>query len=212
MRTRDRRIQCRADRRVRRARLRRCRRYRTQNRKTAGYRADLAGHQLLSEDDDGRECRGQDQTDQERQNAYPLQIDVGQKHREWRNPQDGTPDDAFAADTIADRPPQKRTQSHRQEKHEQMNLRRTHAHVELLDEVEAVEARDARDVEVLRENEKHQDADRPCDAARRHGTWNRRPRLRGMRRSKCWRLYHPPTLANTAMASMAASVNQIRLV
>src|SRR5450432_78020 len=30
-------------------------------------------------------------------------------------------------------------------------------------------------------------------------------------RSRCWRLYQPPTFANTAMASRAASVNQARL-
>src|SRR5277367_7124091 len=30
-------------------------------------------------------------------------------------------------------------------------------------------------------------------------------------RSRCWRLYHAPTFASTAMASRAASVNQARL-
>src|SRR6266404_7175698 len=86
--------------------------------KQAGYGTHLAGHQFLREYHDGRERRGQHESDDETQGAGPRQADEWQKHREGRDAQDGCPNDALAADTVADRSAEEGAERHREQKYE----------------------------------------------------------------------------------------------
>ena len=109
--------------------------------------------------------------------AGPQQIDIRQQHREGGDAQDGCPDDALAADAVADGTAEEGAERHREQEHEQVDLRRAHRYVKFLDQIEAVVARDAGDIEIFREDQHHQDADRPRDPARRHRARHGRPAL-----------------------------------
>ncbi len=85
-----------------------------------GHRADLPRHQLLCEDDDGRERGGQYQADDEGQYPGPHQIDVGQDHGEGGHSQNGRPNDALASDAVADVSAEQGAERHGEQKHEQM--------------------------------------------------------------------------------------------
>ncbi len=130
------------------------------------HRAHLPRHQFLCEHDDGGECGGQYQADDEAQDPRPHQVDVGQDHGEGRHAQDGHPDDALAPDAVADVSAEQGAERHREQKYEQIDLRRAHRQMKFLDEVETVIAGDAGCVKVFRENQQHEDADGPCDGAR----------------------------------------------
>ena len=67
---------------------------------------------------------------------------------------------------VADRAADQAADRDGEQEYEQIHLRRLHRQMEFLDEVEAVVARDAREVEILRENQHQQDDHRPGDAAR----------------------------------------------
>src|SRR5258708_2574345 len=86
--------------------------------KQTGYGAHLAGHEFLREYDDGRERRGQHESDDETQGTGPRQADERQKYRERRNAQDGCPNDALAADAVADGTAEERAERHREQKYE----------------------------------------------------------------------------------------------
>ena len=70
--------------------------------KHAGDQADAAGKQLLRVDDDGRERRGEDQADRDRQHGRPEQVHVRQNERERKHAQDRDPDHRLEAEPIAD--------------------------------------------------------------------------------------------------------------
>ena len=109
------------------------------------------------------------------QDAAPEEIRVRQDERERRHPEDRCPDDSLAADAIADRSAEERSRRNRGEEEKQMQLRAFDRHAELLDEEERVVAADAREVEILREDERDQHRERE----RRRGVaalnWRPRP-------------------------------------
>ncbi|CAM2158991.1 hypothetical protein PT2222_50047 [Paraburkholderia tropica] len=121
--------------------------------------AHLARNQFLRVDEDRRERRGQHDADDHREHAGPEQVRVGQQQRERRDAQDRTPDHVLAADAVADRAADDRARGHGGEEHEQVHLRGLHGQMEAVDQIEREVAVDAREVEVLREHQQHEDAD-----------------------------------------------------
>src|SRR5699024_8287181 len=65
-----------------------------------GDHADARRYQFLSVNDNGRESGGDHAADDHAEYAGPEQIDMGHGQRERCDPQNGYPDDPFAADTI----------------------------------------------------------------------------------------------------------------
>ena len=128
-------------------------------------RAHAARHQLLREHEDGRERRGEDQSDEHAQDARSRQTDIRQSNVKGATPEDRKPNDTLAPDAVADGSAEESAERDRQQEQEQMNLRRLNRQVKFLDEIEAVIARDAREVEILGEQQHQQDGDRPGDAA-----------------------------------------------
>jgi len=79
---------------------------------------------------------------------------VRQQQREGQHSQDRAPDDGLPAEAIAQRPAQDRASGDRAEKHEEVDLRRANRDVKLADEIERVIAVQARQVEVLRKDQR----------------------------------------------------------
>ena len=146
---------------------RRCRPCRTPARRTAPTPCRCAGHQLLRVHHDGREGRGQDQADRHGEHAGPEQVRVRQQQREGQHAEDRNPDHVLAAQPVAERAAEDAAGRHRGQEHEQVQLGGAHRQVELVDQVEGVVAGDARQVEVLGEDQRQQHARSPAPRAAR---------------------------------------------
>src|SRR5690606_36833370 len=59
-------------------------------------------HEFHGVDEDGGKGAGHDQIDGDRQHARPEEIRIGQQKREGEGPENRNPDDAIAADPVAD--------------------------------------------------------------------------------------------------------------
>ena len=99
--------------------------------------------------------------------ARPEQVRVGQQHRERKYAQDRHPDHELPAEAVADGPAQDGACGHRAEEDEQVELRRAHRHAELADQIKRVVAAEARQVEILGEDQGDEHADRHEDATPR---------------------------------------------
>jgi hypothetical protein len=105
------------------------------------------------------------------QHAGPEQADVGQRQRERQHAQDRSPDHVLSAESIANRTTDERAGADRSKEREQMQLRAADGNVEPVDQKEHEVARQARQVDVLREHQCQQ-----------HGQRLARPRVDGLRR------------------------------
>ena len=158
--------------------------------KRPGDGADVAGHELLRVDDDRREGRREDQPDDRAQHAVHGQVRVGQREGERQHAENRSPDHVLAPDTVTDRAAEHRAGRHRAEKHEQVQLRAAHRHVERLDQIEGVVGAEARQVDVLREDEHQQQRQRAGHLRRASARGaarapRRAPRRRRRRPSRC---------------------------
>ena len=99
------------------------------------------------------------QADDRGKHAAPKQIGVRQGERERRHAQDRSPDDGLAAHAIANRSAEKSPGRDGEEKDEEMELRALDREAEFFDQEKSVIARDAGEIEILRENERDQDAE-----------------------------------------------------
>ena len=91
----------------------------------------------------------------------------GSSDRERKHAEDRHPDDELAAEAIADGAAEDRAGGDRSEEDEQIDLRVAHRHAELADQIKRVVAAQARQVEVLGEDQGDEHADRHEDAAPR---------------------------------------------
>jgi hypothetical protein len=132
--------------------------------------ARLARDQLLGEHDDGRERRRQDKADHDRQGRRPEQVHVRQQERERSDAEDRKPDHRLAADAVPERSAHERAERGSEQENEEVQLRALHREAELLDQVEGVEAAEARHIEVLGEDQHEQHGDGQRHAvSRKHG-------------------------------------------
>ena len=74
-----------------------------------GYRTDSTRHQFLCIDDDGRECRRENEADHETQYPGPEQIRIREDQCEGRNAENREPNDPLASYAIAERAADQRT-------------------------------------------------------------------------------------------------------
>ena len=167
-------------------------------------------HQFLRVDEDGREGRRQDHADDHAQHACPEQVDVRQRQAERQHAEDRSPDDVFPADPVADRTADERAGGHGREKHEQVQLRALHRDVEAVDQEEGVVAGQAREVDVLGENQREQYRQSEPDLT--DGT---ACRWLALRRAcdvvPAVRLNHAPTFHSSTMPVSAATANHAML-
>ena len=98
--------------------------------------------------------------------ALAEQAGIGQRQRERQRAEDREPDDVFAAEAIAERSAEERAGRVGGEEDEEIELRRLGRDAELVDQIEDVIARQARDVELLREQQRDQHRERDHDAPR----------------------------------------------
>lgn len=91
--------------------------------KDPGDHPDLAGHQVGGVDQDGGECRGDDESDDDGEHDRAGQVRIGQQQGEGRSPEDGAPDHVFTPETVAQRPAGDRADSRCPEECEEAVLR-----------------------------------------------------------------------------------------
>src|SRR5688572_25621191 len=132
--------------------------------KEAGHRADFAGDEFLSVNENGGKGGGQDEADYCTQHGAPEESGVGEREGERRHAEDRNPDDRFAADAIAHGSAEEGAGGNGGEKNEEMQLRVLNGEAEFLDEEKRVVAAHAREVEILRENEHDQNGQGEDDA------------------------------------------------
>jgi len=130
----------------------------------AANRPDPAGDELLRVHEDRGERRREDQSDRYGQDAGPEQVGERQREGEREHAEDGSPDHPLRADPIADRPAENRPRGDRAKEHEQVQLRARHRDAEAADQVERVIAAEAREIEILREDQHRQHEERAHDA------------------------------------------------
>ena len=95
---------------------------------------------------------------------------MGQHQRERQHADDRAPDDRPAAEPVADRSADHRAGRRRRQEDEQIDLRRLRGQMEAVHQVEDVVARQAGQVEILREDQCQQDGDGSSHlAARQRG-------------------------------------------
>src|SRR5262245_49934186 len=90
-----------------------------------------------------------------------------ERERERQHTEDRDPDDVLATKPIADRSAEDRPGSDRAEENEEIDLRGAHRDVELLDQIEGVITVEACEVEVLGEDQRRENRQRPADALHR---------------------------------------------
>src|SRR5471030_1702590 len=120
-----------------------------------------AGHQFLGIDQDRRKGRGQNQADYGAEDAGPKKVGIGQRQGEREHAEDGAPDDVLAADTVANGAADDGPGGNRAQEDEQMHLRALHGHVKLAHQIKRVERDQARQLEVLRKDQRAQNGQRP---------------------------------------------------
>jgi len=123
----------------------------------------MARHQFLRINQDRREGRGQHQADDDRQHAGKEQAGIGQDQGERQHAKDRAPNHVFAPDPVTHRSADQRADGNGRQEHKQMDLRALHGHVESLDQIERVVRVQADHVEILGEDQRHQNADRQRD-------------------------------------------------
>ena len=77
-----------------------------------------------------------------------------------RHPKDREPDYPLASNLVPDRTADNRAQRHREEEDEEKELRRPNRNAEAIDQIKRVVAREACQIDVFREDEGDQDAER----------------------------------------------------
>src|SRR6267142_4337197 len=122
-----------------------------------------ARQQLLRIDQDGREGRGHDHGDEHGQNAGPEQVGVRQEQGEGQGPQDREPHDGNTSHAVTDRSACKSAGHDAGEEREQIELRRLDGQVELVDQIEGVVRAQAGAVDILGEEQGHEDGHRLDD-------------------------------------------------
>src|SRR5207249_4589501 len=85
----------------------------------AGDHADASGHQLLREDDYGREGGRQDEPDQDDEDVGPRQVGIRQRQRERQAAEDREPDHRLGAEAIAEQAAEDEAGGGRAEEQEQ---------------------------------------------------------------------------------------------
>ena len=113
--------------------------------------SEAVRHQFLREHDDRRRRRREDEADENCQHGACGKAGIGQRQRERQRPENGEPDDVFAAEAIAERPAEERTRCVGGKEDEEIELGCLHRHLKLVDQIEDVIARQARHVELFRE-------------------------------------------------------------
>lgn len=133
--------------------------------KDPGDHPDLAGHQVGGVDQDGGECRGDDESDDDGERDRAGQVRIGQQQGEGRSPEDGAPDHVFTPETVAQRPAGDRADSRCPEECEEAVLRPLHRDPEFIHQEECEVVGHAGDVKVFREYQHAQDAQGEADFA-----------------------------------------------
>ena len=133
--------------------------------KDPGDHPDLAGHQVGGVDQDGGECRGDDESDDDGEHDRAGQVRIGQQQGEGRSPEDGAPDHVFTPETVAQRPAGDRADSRCPEECEEAVLRPLHRDFEFIHQEECEVVGHAGDVKVFREYQYAQDAQCEADFA-----------------------------------------------
>ena len=144
--------------------------------------------------------------------AVQNEVGVGQRQGEGQDAEDRHPDHRLAPDPVADRAADEGAGGDGGEEDEEQQLRVAHRDPELLDQEEGVEARQAREVEVLREDQQPEDADRRPSPAAAAAASPRRRRARGCRRcARCCACAQVPTFQSSTIATSASTENQAML-
>ena len=131
-----------------------------QSEEETGDHADFPRQQFLGIDHDRRKGRCQHQADDDGEDGGPEQVGVGQKQREGQDAEDRNPNYILATDAVTDGPANERAHGDGGQKEEKMNLGGPYGDLEPADQVKDKVVVDARQVEVLGENQRHQDPDR----------------------------------------------------
>ena len=111
----------------------------------AGNHSEPVRHQFLREHDDRRRRRRNNKADEHRQHRAGEQAGIGQRQREWQRTEDREPDHVFAAEPVAQRPAEECPECVGREKSEEIELGRLGRDAELIDQIEDVVTRQARD-------------------------------------------------------------------
>ena len=127
----------------------------------AGYQAHLVGHQVGGIDHYGRECRGDDEAGEEGADEGPREVGVRHGKGEGGGAQDGEPYHVFSTELVAKHAACHGADGEGCEEDEEAELRSLYGHAKLVDEEEREVARDARRVEILRENKQDKDEQSP---------------------------------------------------
>jgi hypothetical protein len=136
--------------------------------------ADAPGDELLRVDEDGREGRRQHEADQHAERDGRVQAGPGKGERERHDAEDRAPDHPPRPDAIADGAAEDRPGGGRAQVHEQEELGGADVQVKPVHEVERVEVREARQVEVLREHQAPEHREREHDPRPGQGGCGRR--------------------------------------
>src|SRR5262249_27953308 len=122
--------------------------------KQSGDEADAPREQFLGEDENRRERRRQNQSNDDAQDRRPEERRVRQEQRERQDAEDRNPNHQFSPEAIANGAADERAGGDGAEKNKQVHLRTLHRDAEALDEKERVVAADACQVDVLRKNQR----------------------------------------------------------
>ena len=133
----------------------------------SGDHADAAGDEFLGVDEDGGKRRGDDEADDDGEDPGPEEVGIRQEQGEGQDAEDGAPDNVFAAEAIADGATEEGAGGGGSEEGEEVQLRALDGDVEAGDQVEGVVAGEAGQVEIFREDQRHQDAHRNDDLGAR---------------------------------------------
>jgi hypothetical protein len=133
----------------------------------AGDGADLAGDQLLRENQDRGKCRRQQGAGEHAEDDRPGESEVRQRQGEGGDAENGYPDNALAPEAVAERAAGDRARRDGEEEREQAHLRSLHGNVESADEIERIIVGEADQVEVFRDDQKDEYRQRDPDLAPR---------------------------------------------
>lgn len=122
----------------------------------ARYHARLVRHEVCGIHHDAGECRSNDKAGQEGACQRQGQVHIGHKHGKRSRTEYGEPYHVLTAKTVAEESAGYRAYRIGCQEHEETQLRRLHAHPELVDEEEREITRDTRRVEILREHQEYQ--------------------------------------------------------
>jgi len=133
-----------------------------QSEKDARDHSDLVRLELGGIDQDGGEGRGDDQAAGHGRRHGPAQTEVGEREGEGRRAEDGEEDDVLPSVAVAEESAEQRPRGEGREEGEEAELRLPDGDAELFDQEEGEVAGHARREEVLREEHRHEDRQRPA--------------------------------------------------